>query len=446
MINPPVLTTGKEQTHSYPDSAIPFGFLLIARELKDKGHSVKMINALHECNNAVTEFDTYAIGSDSIQKKKVFLLGKTMSELALEISGEDDVDEIYLTSSISYNYPVIQELIRLCRSLHPNSKIVLGGAYVKTDTDHALTLGVDRIFSGRIKEDGIVPDYSIIGYEPKILVFRLFLGCKNKCNFCANCLEDHCAYDVSFVLDYLKVLENRYHPRLFRNWDPNVLLSRDKFITFLREYRKKLVTPLGFDMGLQPDLLDNELLDEMRQSGVKTITIPFDLYSGHKRPNTIISSVKALSKIRDQAFFEKNNIHCTFIIGYPDDDFRKLMLALLTIKHLGGRPNCFPITPIRGTSDYNKYKDVLDNKDLKEWNGNLWPLISSSMIKDHEDFYMLTYCNDNREFLDILNKSSDHLRKCYHDMSSRVEHFIKLCLDCTDSETEMNEIFHCILS
>lgn len=440
LVNPPVIVIDKIQAYAYPDM-IPFGLLQISSFLKSRGDDVRLFDFFTEEENRTTHpYGKSKMGKDGVIETDTYYYGEDFSVFSAFLSGASFFDEIWITCSIGYNYPLVRDLIKICRDKSPDSVIVLGGNYPTIDPDHAMGLKPDRIFVNRIAEaDMLAPDYSIVERKFDYCIFKLSTGCTNKCSFCVNGLEKLCFYDIDFVISYLKELKSRYHPRYFSNWDPNIMLFKSKMKEFLIAYKKEIDVPLRLEMGLQPNILDRDFIKLMKESGVETITIPFDLGTKQNKPYSVISSMKALA-LMSKHDFNKQECHCTYVIGYPDDDLDMIFLIFSSIRRFGGNPMCFPLTLVKKSGDYEKYSDIVKNKDLTELNGHLWPLLPTDKLELYRNLLFFLNSRTHEELMENVKLLPNELRLRFVLSWTRSKEFIRLCLEASDTTDNLNSI------
>ncbi|MGC9042920.1 MAG: B12-binding domain-containing radical SAM protein, partial [Myxococcota bacterium] len=296
----------------------------------------------------------------------------------------ENIEKFFITSCLTYNYPIIWDILKYIKNNYTKSDIILGGFYPTWIPEHASKLGA-RLYRGNFnKAKYYIPDYSALNRIPPLAIFKLIDGCIYNCSFCCNkkssTLE---VYDVKKVINEIDTIYNDFNITYFENWDPNVMLRPDILKLFINKIKNRLPDiSLSFEMGIQPNRLDEEMIDLFISSNVKSITIPLESASKNmmryfRKPynfNDILNSVLKLYK----GGFDFRRSHFTFMLGYPEDDIEGIIGCYLIPIMVGGIPQPFPLTLTPKTLDYKRYYNLISNKDLAELNGNLFPLARSN--------------------------------------------------------------------
>jgi len=441
LINTPVMVVDKIQMYAYPDMQ-PFGLLQISSYLKEKGYDVQLIDFSYgDYRKNLFFYKDLPAGVDSKCSLPSFYMGYSFSYLKNKLKELSQPDEIWVTCSMIYNYPLAFETIRICKDHFPKSKILFGGSYPTNNPEHAKKSLCDDIFIGKFKEaERYKPDYTLYKQVHSAL-FRLSTGCPNKCSFCINNLDDIQSFDIDFVINYLVELEKKYKIEYFANWDPNILIFKSQILNFLKRIKGKISTPIRFDMGLQPNLISKKLIKLMYQSNIETITIPFDNDIRFRKPYSIISSIKCLYNAKQYGFKFKE-CHCTFVIGYPDDNIKKIFLTFSSIIKLGGRSMCFPLTIVPNTEDYRQYYYLIKQKDPVEYNGHLWPLIPGIKIKYYRNLLYFLNSPDLKTLKKRLKTLPSNIQNIFLKEYHKSDKFINFCLKHKDTNDNLDIILN----
>ena len=390
-INPPVLAADPVQIDMYAE-ALPFGLLQIATHYRESGHELRFIDMMGYMDRdfsaaLVSErrWGRKPVGDKSVGRlKDVFLYGMSVEDLDALLEGEDAPDEVLVTCCIPFNYEPAHAVIRLCRERFPKARIRFGGFYPSAMPDHARGSGAHEIFEGRFKEaEGRFPRLDIMPRVPPIWLFRLVHGCRYRCSFCMNPVREvEAAADPVAVADEIVHIHERYGVNAFSNWDPNVMLKTDVLEVFLDAMIDR-GTPvdLKFEMGVQPDRLDEGLAEKMRQAGTVSMTIPFEsaepkMARRFGKPYRVEDPIRAVRMCRDLGFSTRS-FHCTWVIGVRGEGWRHIFGTWLSVLESGGLPTPFPLTLTPGTREYELHLDQVAGKDLSDLNGHLWPTLPS---------------------------------------------------------------------
>lgn len=352
------------------------------------------------------------------------------------------------TLSAPYIFEVnfINRLIVILKSFFNDISIEITGNFVK-------------LFPGALKQitakysaimfqnfDDLIPDFSV-KKEWKYGLFQLTKGCVNSCSFCNAGLEKFTEIDVDFVLNYMMKFEEKYGPVEFWNWDQNVIFSKSHFLNFLKKYNASgLKSKLNFSLGLQPDKLDFEIMDELLKTNFRLITIPFETATLNlnfyvKKPYTIISPIQKLKYLNENMRFTDNTrIQCSFIIGYPFDDYRSIFRTFISILNLGGFPLPFPLFIFPNTQIYNDNFSEVANRIISDLHGKLWPLVDPDDVLVYDNLLYFLRSNSFKSAQANLSKLPIYLRKIYKEELLKNNEFIELCISAKDTVCDLKKI------
>ncbi|MBN2120175.1 MAG: radical SAM protein [Candidatus Omnitrophica bacterium] len=353
----------------------PYGFLSILSYLKTKQNRIDFI----DCLDKKISKDPFGRGkyySERIAKPKLLesvpryfkRYGKTIAEVESEIK-KTKPDFILITSSMTYWYPAISEVIKILKTHHPGTPIILGGTYATLCHSHAESIiGCDYLFENR-KLNGFFELFNI-GYEPKELfstlpryedfyhkldyvVLRTSWGCPFSCSYCAiNELSDgffRISQEkvIKFILKYC-----RKGIGDFVFYD-DALLYENKYIKSL--LRKILEAKINVRFHT-PNALHLRFLDEETASllkrtgftnphfGLETLNPSLQKKWGDK---VNLSEVEKGVKTLKKAGFKNGEFSLYLLLGYPDQDLEELKKEIDFLNSQGARVSLaeFAITP-----------------------------------------------------------------------------------------------------
>lgn len=213
LVNPPIYDFS-----AYDVWLKPLGLLYLSNILKEFGIEVVLLDCLDR--NLFLEIPTKENGTgkypQQIVKKPDIIsniplnykrFGAKKEKIEEILSTNKDVDYVVVTSSMTYWYLGVKEIINTIRDEIPNAKIILGGIYTILLPNHAKKLfsnKVDLIISKpgfcelfeflnlpeankkyKSFKDFPLPDYTLykkIWY----VVTRFSYGCLNNCSYCAS--------------------------------------------------------------------------------------------------------------------------------------------------------------------------------------------------------------------------------------------------------------------
>ncbi|MFH1531155.1 MAG: radical SAM protein [Pseudomonadota bacterium] len=394
LINPPVIALDRVQVDYYAD-AIPHGLFQIATWLSDLGHEVRVADMMsyekHRrrwrdllVSGDLTPVAPVATGAPG-HRLDAWRYGQPLDALEpwfKRLGGAPD--EVWVTCAIPFNGEVAHGVIEAVRALAPAALIRFGGGYPSALPEEAAASGADDVHIGRVRDaDRVQPDLARHTRVRDFAHFRLTCGCPNRCTFCINGSDDLHRFDVGEVLEYIRRTRRDLGITRFNNWDPNVLQFGDHLRDFL-DGAASLPDDvrLRFDMGLEPALVDDLTGAALRRGRVSAFSIPFesvdpDRWRLYEKPYTVISTLRALGRLRDCGF-DLSPCHGTYIIGFPDEDLRDLFAVHHLIHGAGLLGTPFPITPVKGSPIWDRYADRLDGRATRDLNGHAFPLLGDA--------------------------------------------------------------------
>jgi hypothetical protein len=312
-----------------------------------------------------------------------FILGKPIGWLEDELKKQAPPDEIWISCHMTFNNELAHETIRTAKRIFPKAVVLLGGNYATLYPGEAQSKSGALIFKGLYPgAERLFPDYSLFQGSLDYMVFQLDLGCSNHCSHCINSLlhQEIVRLSVPALVQDLKNKKDLYGVSHFVNIDPNVACFDLK--DFLQEcIDRKLDAKLYFYGGIQPDKVTPELAAMMLQAGVRGITLPRELETATNKqlqksysPHHFYRAVELFQK----AGFNLSDFHCSFPVGFADDNLIDLATIIREIHDMGAIPEIAPVAFVPGTPEYRRHAPVLQGKTLEDLNWALWPALDST--------------------------------------------------------------------
>jgi len=331
-----------------------------------KTHDVKFINMRSKDSFAWMKRDA---GEDSKKKLQMMIASKPQSYLRDNLK-EFKPDRIivicnFALAPYTFDTEVIKSVIRIAEKYCKDVQI--GGEYI--DLYPKYSCGLKTVNLNFEDKPDINNEFGL---------FQLTKGCSNSCSFCVAGLTKPQKIPVDFVVSYMREYFDKHKPDVFWNWDPNVLLFPDHFEEFLDKYLASgMKARLNFALGFQPNLLKNSIIKKLDKIGIDIITLPVEsgtLKSKKNigKPYSILDSIKKIKELKKCKNIKK--IQCSFIIGYPHDEFKSIFRTFVTIVKLGCHPIPFPLYV------FPKTKEHKGDKEVSDLHGQLWPMINSEEI------------------------------------------------------------------
>lgn len=463
LINPPVAVVDRVQLDYYAD-ARPFGLYQIASWLESMGHRVALADMMgygkHQQSwdeliesEELAPIYPFPSGNPDV-KMQVWRYGKSIEWLDrwFDDHGEDP-KEIWLTCSILFNAFLAHRVIRHLKRHFPAARIRIGGGYASLSPEHAKRSGADDVYTGRIYEaDRVQPGAHMTPQGDNYMLFRLTSGCPNECAFCINGRERMYSFPIEEVIAYIQTSHRSTGIRHFNNWDPNVI----RFRTHLKKFLKRIGEldadiRLRFDMGLEPDMIDEETIEALTSGKVEAFTIPLesaspDFAEFFAKPYTIISAIRALERLK-QADFDLSQCHASYIIGYPDED----LLDVFTVYHIARHYNListpFPIAVLPNSPVFERYGHLMKDQPMRQYNGHLFPLIQdAAKIKIYKGLLLLLTASKREVSDHLIHRFPIEIQKDYIEGIIRARALSKAALasDEPDSVELLAEIYSSI--
>lgn len=297
LINPPIYDFS-----AYDVWLKPLGLLYLSNILKANGFEVILLDCTDR--NFFSHIKTKEDGTGKllyeVVKKPEILeniplnykrYGAKIQDIENFLSSNKDVDYVVITSSITYWYYGIKEIVELTKSIISNAKILLGGNYPTLSTQHAINLfssKVNKIFFNPgflelLEYLGIKnvkkyenftnyppPDYSLYK-KVWYVVVRFSYGCFYNCEYCASKIlnKKYVQKDIKQFTEEIKYLYYTtncknfvfYDDALFNHYNIKIIKK------FLKEIIKlnlnlKFFTP----NGINPKFVDKELATLMKET------------------------------------------------------------------------------------------------------------------------------------------------------------------------------------
>lgn len=297
----------------------PLGLLRIGLWLENGGYDVTLVNALDPL-----DCDTLALihtdpgkqppsrtgrGTGKMFRKRIPLppplagiprawsrYGIPEEVLRLKI-GAARPDIILVSTMMTYWYPGVSEVVRLCRELHPGVPVVAGGVYATLMPDHCLnTCEPDTVISGEALPalgeilagrglpvpEGPVPAEYLIRREGcgDGAALRLNEGCPLSCRYCASKLLSprFKGGDPERTARFLFRLHDTTGIRHFAFYDDALLVSKHRILfPFLRSViSENRGLTFSTPNALHIRHLDEETVDLMLAAGFREFRMGYE--------------------------------------------------------------------------------------------------------------------------------------------------------------------------
>jgi len=386
----------------------PYGFLVILTYLKNKKINVDYIDCLDKKTTKGTfgrgKYHSEIIANPPIFKSipRYFKRYGISPQEFKKCLKKKKYDYILITSSMTYWYPAIIDLVKILKEKFPGSPIILGGTYATLCYEHAKnTLPCDFIFKNNSLEEffkllklnfnpaelySTLPFYEDFYGNLDYAVLRTSWGCPFECSFCAIKELFSDSFDVphdttmEFLLKYSqKGIKN------FVLYDDAFLYKQNYVKKLLREIDKlKLNLCFHTPNALHLKFLDEEIACLLKKTGfinphfgLETLDPKLQKLWGDKVNRQDL--IKGAEYLR-QAGFKNGEFSVYLLLGYPGQNLNQLKEETKFLNSLGAKISLAEFSPVPGTKIFENYKETL--KDPLMHNNSIFGFFQKEKIKD----------------------------------------------------------------
>jgi hypothetical protein len=311
------------------------------------------------------------------------------------LESNEACDFVFVSTTMTYWYPGVQEVIEDIRKAWPAAKIVLGGNYVAICRSHAEKLNADFLV-GDEKND---PLWKWLGIEPdtnqpalweiypalKTGVLRLTDGCPFNCTYCSvpKFYGGFRQRPLERVLAELELLV-KLGVENIAFYDDALLFDAEKvLVPFLNEViKRKVKVNFHTPNALNARFITKELAELMVAAGFKTFFIGFESASRQWQEKTgskvysseLKEAVGFLIRLR-RTGVSGENITVYQILGHPFGDIQKLEDSMRFANSLGVRGMLADFSPVPGTPDGDYCSRWVDLNEPLMHNKTAFPII-----------------------------------------------------------------------
>jgi radical SAM superfamily enzyme YgiQ (UPF0313 family) len=377
LVNPPIYDFA-----AYDFWLKPYGLLRLGGALKNAGHCVKLFDfadkdSFREELRFKGKTDNYGRGKlphKIIQtppvltgiKRKYKRYGLP-SEHFEKVLNEWQPDAVFLTCTMTYWYPGLQEVAQIVRKILPSAYIALGGQYSAILPEHAQNLISPDFLYGRDSPEqfqqkfGCLPDQDALPLwrEYRKLpygVIRLTEGCPFECSYCA--VRKIVRYRVR-PLDFPVAEAQELHSLGVKDvafYDDALLFDFDRvLLLFLTEISKR---GISFRFHTPNSLHIRFITREIAQALKKANFVSLFLSLETAGENSPLTKGKVTRKQLESAVlflidagFAPQEISVYLLLGHPLIPLEEVRSSIDYIHSLGLRSHLAEFSPIPGTPD-----------------------------------------------------------------------------------------------
>ncbi len=384
----------------------PYGLLRVASLIKLAGGEVFFFDFMdrHHPDVPPTRSDRYGRGKFyrvvvpkpavlSFVPRKFKRYGVPQSAFLRFLRSVPRPDAALIATGMTYWYPGVVEVVETVRQVFPGIPIVLGGIYSSIIPDHARKVtGADYIDRGDPVEllealdlpaaevpTEFSPDWSLY---PRLDygILKLTNGCPFRCTYCAvwKLSPRFTVLDLEVKLAELAYFESR-GIRDIAFYDDALLVRADRgllpFLEKVKSGKFRFHTP----NALHARFITPEVATAMKKAGFETIYIGYETVDPERQKATggkvtadsFLSAVEALLS----AGFDRTQITVYLLMGLPGQPPEEVELGIRELAALGLKVMLSEYSPIPGTPDGEKAKQILDISEPLLQNNIVFPLV-----------------------------------------------------------------------
>lgn len=433
LIHPPLYDT---QYWAY--WAQPHGLLKVATWLKSNKYThLRLLDCLAtDKNREVVSKNRGEVKVDNITRT-VKHFGWSLEKLESELIKHADVknkeffypDEIWITSIMTYWWESTRDVIDLVHKVFSaNSghvpRVLVGGIYPTLYPQHAdlylrenTSLADEEliIVDGEICDDAAnsLTDLSLYKdavYDtfPKYSLITGSRGCPFDCAYCAQLRLNQGNRKVrdrgpEEIANEMWDKFSKYGVREFAFYEDNLLFNRQEFLDRLKAIREKFgkqnITIYAPE-GIEPRLVEYELMSLMRKTGFKKIHLALETIDNeiaknwNRRQATIEKFDKAIDVLQQSGFkVGSQDINAFVLFGMPEENIQAAMNSALYASTRVGSVVPMLFTPVPGSRMFEEHLPYLRERfrgnrdeskpfrDLHLLNGKLLPFLKFNQKK-----------------------------------------------------------------
>ena len=354
---------GKYDQQNY----IPLGLLYIASCLEKEGHNVEFID--YQLFSCARSFDAQLF-IDTVGATAPLVGFSCMSNLlpfcihCAEVLKKKNPKCTIVLGGVGPS-PVAKEIIEAFPFI--NSVVEGEGELPMRDLMEGMVTGLPvRKIVGNLHALPL-PAYHLIDFDlykvaPSIISSR---GCPRRCTFCT---EPHnfgsrVRYrSIESVVQELELLNTLSGRTLFLFQDDTLPINRPRFKRLLKAFRG-LSFRIKWKCFSRVDLMDDELMDEMVDSGC--VQIRYGVESGSNKTLKRIKkgfTIQKAYQVAAKSVRHIPSVHASFIWGYPFEEmegFEETLQWVSIFEDAGVSVLLFEYSPLPGSALYKEYRQGL---------------------------------------------------------------------------------------
>jgi radical SAM superfamily enzyme YgiQ (UPF0313 family) len=313
-------------------------------------------------------------------------------------------EEVWITSIMTYWWESTRDVVRLVQEVfdHPRPRIYVGGIYPTLDPEHAnINLGDTEeiiVVAGEICDEAANSWTDLSLYQDEVYEARPYYaiitgsrGCPFNCSYCAQLkLNDGNRRlrhrDPEDIAEELAQKQRNFGIREVAFYEDNLLFNRDDFLARLEAIeRRGLKFEIYAPEGIEPRLIEKELLSRMKSAGFEKIHLALETIDDNisrkwnRRQATIEKFDRAVDIAQECGFrVGSQDLNAFVLFGLPGESFQAVVNTALYASHRVGSVVPMLFTPVPGSMMFETHREYLLGEmgwDLQDLNGKLLPFL-----------------------------------------------------------------------
>ncbi|MFC2061353.1 B12-binding domain-containing radical SAM protein [Elusimicrobiota bacterium] len=370
----------------------PLGLLYLSSILKERGHGVELIDCMDRHHPDLPESKDTQYGQGSYYNtrfekpvalnkypRKYSIYGMSGDILKKSLQQCKKPDLMILTSTMTYWYPAVKDIISMLRTIFPDVPAVLGGVYSTLCYEHAKNnIPADHILPGNdfsglfdiIEEDNApcfsdwpAPDYSYYRNMPYVAI-RTSIGCYRHCSYCGiKSMGRNYVVKSTDKIEYeIEHLSEKNNTRDIVFYDESLLENRN-----LLEYLESSAKNLRFHTpnGIEVNKIDKDNAELLKKAGFIDPCLAIDVLDNSMHPGSTKKSNRdsieeAVEYLHD-AGYQKGEVSAYLIMGLPGQGIEEIRSGIEYIHGLGLKVKLAEYAIVPGSRDsWNFSKEVIE--------------------------------------------------------------------------------------
>lgn len=407
LINPPIY-----DTQYWARWSQPHGLLKIATWLrKHHGYTdIRLLDCLATDINRKVKYQVLREVDRGDISKRVFHFGWAWDKIERILTDHATgtrfrPQEIWITSIMTYWWESTRDLVKLIEKVFAPDipRIYIGGIYPTLIPEHAeenISQGNPNIIivPGEICDEAANSWTDLSLYEDELYESRPTYalitgsrGCPFDCAYCAQLKLNNNKRTVrhrspSDIADELAEKYHKYGIREIAFYEDNLLFNRSDFVERLDELeRRQLKFTIYAPEGIEPRLIERELLTRMHRAGFEKIhlaleTIDNEISRGWNRRQATIEKFNAAVDIAKQCGYPpgSDKLNAFVIFGIPDENIQSAVNTAIYASQYVGSVVPMLFTPVPGSILFRTHERYIFEEqgyDLQDLNGKLLPFL-----------------------------------------------------------------------